>query len=344
MDIIILVTALAVLYLALLRWACKTLPGAKWQVLASLPVARHEQGWRGMNITYYGFFQASASAAALVLVLFMLGSLGLDFVEALGITGPLLITGMLAAGHVARIVEKKPATFTVAGGAFAGLLLAPPLVWAGQSFLDLDLGLVPFLAALAVAYAFGEGLGRLACISFGCCYGKALSDLPTWVQRLAFGRGFVFTGPTKKVSYEGGLEGQPVLPIQAMTSAVNVGLGLAGLYLFLSGRFTAALLLVLPAAQLWRLFSETLRADYRGGGRLTAYQIMALASIPIGAGIAILCPVRAAAPSLAAGLDLVWSPEVVVVVEAAWMGVFLYLGRSKVTGADIRFYLVQSRI
>ncbi|MBU2551247.1 MAG: prolipoprotein diacylglyceryl transferase [Proteobacteria bacterium] len=344
MEAIVLIVVLAVLYSALLRWACKTLPGEKWQVMATLPVARNEQGWSGINITYYGFFQASASALALTLVLFMLGTLGLDSGRAFLTTGPLLAAGMWASSHVARIVEKKPATFTVAGGAFTGLLLAPPAIWVGRRFFGVDLGLVPFLSALAVGYAFGEGLGRLACISFGCCYGKALSDLPAWVQKLVKGRGFVFSGPTKKVCYEGGLEGTPVLPIQALTSAVNVGLGLAGLYLFLTGRFTAALLLVLPAVQLWRLFSETLRADYRGGGRLTAYQIMALASIPIAAAIVLLFPGRAAMPRLASGLDLLWGPEVLLGVEAAWVVVLLYVGRSKVTGADIRFHLIESRI
>ena len=32
------------------------------------------------------------------------------------------------------------------------------------------------LAALAIGYILGEGLGRLACLSFGCCYGKPLDQ------------------------------------------------------------------------------------------------------------------------------------------------------------------------
>jgi hypothetical protein len=37
--------------------------------------------------------------------------------------------------------------------------------------------IVPALAAVMIAYTFGEALGRLACISFGCCYGVSISKL-----------------------------------------------------------------------------------------------------------------------------------------------------------------------
>jgi hypothetical protein len=46
-----------------------------------------------------------------------------------------------------------------------------------------DIPLEPALAAMPVAYAYGEGLGRLACISFGCCYGKSLDQLSPRMRR-----------------------------------------------------------------------------------------------------------------------------------------------------------------
>ena len=49
---------------------------------------------------------------------------------------------------------------------------------------DGSLPVLPTLAALAVGYAFGEGIGRLACISYGCCYGKPLRTCGPRVKKI----------------------------------------------------------------------------------------------------------------------------------------------------------------
>jgi hypothetical protein len=54
------------------------------------------------------------------------------------------------------------------------------------------------MAAAAIAYAFGEGLGRLACISFGCCYGRPLHQCHPMVQPFLSRFCLTFTGHTKK--------------------------------------------------------------------------------------------------------------------------------------------------
>ena len=59
-------------------------------------------------------------------------------------------------------------TFTVGGASFVGIILAPLIVWMFNVTLDKSIPIVPFLAAVSIAYALGEGVGRLACISFGC--------------------------------------------------------------------------------------------------------------------------------------------------------------------------------
>ena len=138
------------------------------------------------------------------------------------------------------------------------------------------------MAALAAAYALGEGIGRLACISFGCCYGKPMDEVHPLLRRLFAGRAFVFTGATKKIAYADGLQGREIFPVQAVTATIYCAAALIGVYLFLKGYFRAAFLVPLLATQLWRFVSEFARADYRGRGRISAYQKMALAAAAYG--------------------------------------------------------------
>jgi prolipoprotein diacylglyceryltransferase len=94
-----------------------------------------------------------------------------------------------------------------------------------------DLPLMPVMAALATAYALGEGVGRLACISFGCCYGKPMDQVHPLLRRLFARHAFVFTGPTKKIAYADGLDGREIFPIQAVTATLYCAAALAGAYL-----------------------------------------------------------------------------------------------------------------
>ncbi|MBV5328280.1 MAG: prolipoprotein diacylglyceryl transferase [Chlorobium sp.] len=135
-----------------------------------------------------------------------------------------------------------------------------------------ELNLLVVLAALAISYVLGEGLGRLSCLSYGCCYGKPLKDCH-WLTRKIFSHCFfVFTGATKKVAYDGGLEGEKLFPIQALTCVLYTATALISSHYFLQGRYAAAFLLSLIVSQLWRFLSETMRADFRGFGRISVYQ------------------------------------------------------------------------
>src|SRR5262249_5174021 len=158
-------------------------------------------------------------------------------------------------------VEGKQHTLTVAGAVFVGLVMAPLVLTLMSPTWNVPV--VAGMASMTVAYVFGEGLGRLACISFGCCYGKPLYEIDgaayDWFERFHF----AFYGATKKISYASNLEGVAVVPIQALTAVLYVILGLAGTLLFLTSHFNAAFLLALAGSQIWRLYSETLRADYR---------------------------------------------------------------------------------
>ena len=350
LNSILVVGTLTAVYVVLLWWACRTLPGEKWQVLASLPAVKNGQGsWDGVNITYYGFFSATAYAAATALVVFMLGTDGVGPLRTLAVTGPLLAVCIPASRWVAAVVERKPATFTIGGAFFVGLIIAPWLTMLAGKILGPEQGalkVLPVMSSLAIGYAVGEGLGRLACISFGCCYGKPLSECSRFWQGVFRGRTFTFIGATKKVSYEGGLEGQPVLPVQALSSAICVGSGLAGLFLFLEGYFGTALWLVLLVTQGWRAYSETLRRDYRGGGRMSAYQVMALVGIVYGLGAAFFFHQAgdAVRTDVVDGLSRLWNAGVLLSVEGLWLFILMYMGRSRVTGSTISFHLNHSHI
>jgi prolipoprotein diacylglyceryltransferase len=202
------------------------------------------------------------------------------------------------------------------------------------------------LAALAIGYVFGEGVGRLACVSFGCCYGKPLHRLAPRSRRLLERLSFTFHGETKKIAYENGWHGIKVVPIQAMTSVALTGCALAATWLFLSGRFGAAFALAVAFSQGWRALSETLRGDHRGGGeRASAYQVMALAG---GLYALAVAPLFGGGPTgrpdLMAGIACVWDPLVLVALQLVGLGVFLLTGCSKVTGCSLSFHVRRHEI
>jgi hypothetical protein len=188
-------------------------------------------------------------------------------------------------------------------------------------------------------------MGRLACISFGCCYGKALSQSHPAIRRLFARHSFTFLGKTKKIAYASGLDGEKVIPIQAVTSVLYVATGLAGAFLYLSSRYTAAFVLATVVTQGWRSLSETLRADYRGEGRISAYQVMALIGIIYSLVIPALFPAVPTSPlDLAAGLEILWNPGTLLFLQALWLAMFFYTGRSMVTGSTLSLYVHKDRI
>lgn len=333
----------------LFAWSFHALPRARWQILAVLPRHREADGaWRGTNLTYYGLFNALGLAVAVAVAIFLPGSLALPLAHVAWCILGVLAVCLPASKLINRWVEGHWHGFTVGGGSFVGIVTSPWIVL-GISRLSLPSGgpgsVLPILGALAPAYALGEGIGRLACISFGCCYGRPLAGCPVWLQRL-FGRSaFVFEGPLKKASYAHGLEGQRLIPVQAMTAVISSLAGLVGVALFLSGRPVPAFVVPVVVTQVWRFGSEFLRADYRGAGRITAYQAMALAGAAYAILIGLVWPgAPLHAPDTARGLALLWTPGAILFIEAVAAFVFLRMGLSTVTASRIAINLVHAHI
>jgi hypothetical protein len=340
----------ALLLFLLLGWGFKALPRERWQILCALPKEKDGNGsWRGVNFTYYGLFNANSYALATATVFLLLGSLAVPVEGIFAVAAGILALCIPASKVLARIVEKRRYTFSLGAASFVGILVAPWVIALIRETLakrlGFDLQVVPCLTALAIAYALGEGMGRLACISFGCCYGKPISQVHPFLRRVFAGRSFVFSGKTKKIAYAHGLDGEQVLPIQAITAVLCCGVGLLGLGLFLNGWFRSALLAPLILTQLWRFLSEFLRADYRGGGKISAYQVMSLAALPYMTALAFLSPPPSPqVPDILLGLRGLWHPVVIIFLQCLWVGSFIYTGKSQVTGATMSFHVVKDRV
>jgi len=340
---------LAGILVALFVFGFRKLPQDRWQMIASIPVQREASGlWRGVNLTFYGFFNATALVMAISVWSLLLSALGLGGGEMAALGVPLIGICFLASRGVARWVEKKRHTATIGGASFVLILISPWLIAVIEGF-HLS-GTVPFsrvfpiLSTVLIAYALGEGVGRLACISFGCCYGKPLDQCHPWLRRLFSHFPFVFSGETKKISYAHGWEGRPVVPIQGLTAILSTGAALVGIYLFLKGRYGAAFWIPLVATQLWRFFSEFLRADFRGEGKITAYQWMALLSIPYALSLAAWIPLPSPLPTdLRAGLEFLSKPVNILFLQGLWIVAFFLTGKSSVTASTLSFHVIREK-
>ncbi len=335
---------------ALISWGVRTLAAEDWQMLAAVPVTKSPDGsWRGLNLTFYGFFSATGMTFGLAMMMLLLGSVGIPVLVSLGLVLLVLLLCVPASRLIAGLVERKRNTFTIAGAAFVATLVLPWLVLALRPpvsrLLHRELPALPIFAAAIIAYALGESVGRLACLSFGCCYGIPLRDAKPAIARLFRKHNLVIRGATKKAAYASGLEGEPLIPVQAMTSAVFAVSGIIGVALFLAGQFRWAALMPLIGSWGWRACSEWLRADYRGRSLISAYQMMAFLSILYLGAFLVLTPEGAPIlPDLSAAFTQMTSTPMVLLVQLFWVTLFLYYGRSRVTASTLSFHVITERI
>jgi hypothetical protein len=345
----IFVAGLAVLLFGALFWGNRTLPAERWQMIAAVPLNKSSDGaWRGMNLTFYGFFSATASTFGVALMVVLLASLGTPLPAAAAVIGIMMLISVPASKLLAWVIEGKRNTFTIAGAAFLASLILPPGLFLAQRELavwfDVKIYATPMLAAAAIVYALSEAIGRMACLSFGCCYGKPLREVSPRLARMFGQFALVFHGSTKKVAYASGLAEEPLIPVQTITSAVFTTAGLIGLGLFLSGHWRLAGLVPALSTWGWRALSEYLRADHRGESRISVYQVMALIAMGYLGMMLIVLRSDGPLPNLAAGLAAVTSAAAIVALQALWVVLFLYYGRSRVTSSVVSFHVVAERV
>ncbi|MEA3437456.1 MAG: prolipoprotein diacylglyceryl transferase [Thermodesulfobacteriota bacterium] len=333
-----------------LVWCFKNLPKEKWQIIGSVPVKKGaDNKWKGINFTYYGLFNANAFALATTVFFVLLGGMGIPEPAILMTVAAYLGICMPASSLIAKLVEKKSYTFTVAGATFVGIIMGPWLILLLDNitgiWMGVDLPVIPVLASLSIAYTFGEGAGRLACISFGCCYGKPVCEVHPVLRRFFRKISFTFYGKTKKIAYAGGLEGERVIPVQAITSVIYIIAGLGGAYFFLRGHYFFAFMLTICITQLWRFLSEFLRADHRGGRKISAYQIMSITMVIYSAVILPFFPSQhPVRPDIIAGLKSLWTPGLILFIQGIWIVSFIFTGKSNVTGSSLSFHVIHENV
>ena len=345
----VFVGGLAAVLFGALVWGNRTLPAERWQMIAAVPLTKDPDGtWHGLNLTFYGFFSATASTFGVALMMVLLASLGTPLPAAAAVIAIMMLISVPASKLLAWVIEGKRNTFTIAGAAFLASLILPPGLFLAQRVLaawfDVKVYAMPMLAAAAIVYALSEAIGRLACISFGCCYGKPLRELSPRLARVFGHFALVFHGSTKKVAYASGLAEEPLIPVQTITSAVFTTAGLVGLGLFFAGHWRLAGLVPALAAWGWRALSEYLRADHRGDSRISVYQVMAFLAMGYLAVMLTVLPSDGPTPNLAAGLATVASPGAIVSLQVLWVLLFLYYGRSRVTSSVVSFHVVEDRV
>ena len=225
--------------------------------------------------------------------------------------------------------EGKANTFTVGGASMLGLFLAPMIIdginlvlnWTGRGALPA----AAVLAALSVAYAFGEGR-ELACLSFGVLFSSA-------------GKWSTAVGMVPAVSHRIRRQNEeklpmrvicavPLIPIQALTAVMSVGAGITGVWLFLQGTWPLASRAP-RSTQLWRVASEYLRADFRGvGDALVVSNPLAIRRALCFRPHILAGYLPPAFRNMRLGLRDIWSPGSFSPLEALWLGIFFFTGRS----------------
>ncbi|MHC1698655.1 MAG: prolipoprotein diacylglyceryl transferase family protein [Geobacteraceae bacterium] len=212
----------------------------------------------------YYLVRSDSSAAtifAVLVYLVMLGAVGVPVEAGLSLMALLLLICVPAASLVARLVERKPATLTIGGAAFVGGIVAPFLILLLNRFaaplFGAELPLGQTLAACAIAFLFGEGMGRLACLSYGCCYGKPVEEYRGILKRIFTWTAVVFEGENKKIAYAAGLAGRKIVPIQLITMLASSCAGMVTLVLYAEGKPLLAYLAATVFAGFWRIFSNS---------------------------------------------------------------------------------------
>lgn len=340
----VLILCFGAMLFAFIAWGGRALPGERWQMMASVPLFKNPDGaWQALNLTWYGALSALAYTLATAVAITLLGSVGM------GIAGlVLMVAGMLglcipAAKIVARLVEGKPNTLSVGGAAFVGIVVAPFVAWAVVALTGQG-AVLPALAALAIAYAVGEGVGRLACLSFGCCYGRPVQTMPEPWRGIFTRWNIVFHGQTKKAAYAHEFCGRELVPVQLITAYLYSAGACLGMMFFAAESYSQAMIVPLVVTQVWRVISEFFRADYRGEQKISAYQIMAALGVLYGLAPALLLSAPGIAVNLGHGLAALWSVPVLLLLQGVFLLVFLYTGRSSVTGSQVRFFVKEGEI
>ncbi len=349
---IIIVSGLFVFLSAIIIWSFYNLPKEKYQFIAAVPSFKTHEKWVGVNYTFYGLISASAAALGVTIFYLLMILPGYSSIMIIAVLLPIFMSAIASAKILASLVEKKKNVLSVGAALFTAFLISPIVTFAVNKYMSPFYGksidFIFFLTSASVSFLFGEGMGRLACVSFGCCYGKQVKTLKGVLYKI-FSVFFIrFTGDTKKISYASNLQGKKIVPIQIITAFIYIFSGSLCMYLLLDGRVMASFLISSLCIFVWRLLSEFLRCDYRGGGKISVYQIFSVISIFLVILISFTCNIFSYNDSqnyeIYSAILKLWDPAYILMIQGLWIFCFIYTGKSQVTGSKIRFHINENEI
>jgi len=341
------ITTLSLLVFFLVYIGIRYFPSERFQFLATIPYKPLSEGkWFSLNITFYGLFNAIAYTIGSMVVAVLLLSVGVTFFEIALIMVIIFLICIPASKIIAYIIEKNKTGFTVGGAVFIGVLVSPLAIYLGlflsSNKSNFTLLFLPIISAMAIGYIFGEGVGRIGCLSFGCCYGKSVDELKSRILKKFFSRFYtIYTGRLKKAQYASNLCNKKTVPVQSIGIILYNFTGLIGVYLFLKGNFYGALIVTVFVSQIYRFFSEFLRDDYRGEGKISPYQKMALLNVIVVLIYSVIFKNNGYSPliDLNYALQKIFEIKTIIFFILIFAITFIYTGVSTATYSIVTFRL-----
>ncbi|MCX7987914.1 MAG: prolipoprotein diacylglyceryl transferase [Thermodesulfovibrio sp.] len=337
MNFLIIIILYLLATLSLLFFGLKNFHKDDFQFLATIPYRRSENGtYQGINLTFYGLITAISCLLSTFLFISLLKIINFPEIGTYLILTLILVVGIPSSKILATIIEGRKNTLTIGGAVFISGLISLPITWLVLTYLDLSLDkfLLPIITAISISYAFGEGIGRLACLSFGCCYGKPIDSF-SFLKNIDFLM-VKFSCETKKAVYDGKYKEIPLLNTQALTSIVYIILAISSLLLYLFSYIKLALILSLSLTQLFRFFVEFLRDDFRGNRKVSVYQVFAIILFLYGITIASIFNVKY---DIEFTKPIYYKSHDWMILFVVFILTFLNSGISKVTESNIKFLL-----
>lgn len=340
---VFLLAAFAVL---VFRWGFRNLTDEGWQIALAVPARTNSQEgrfWPAVNFTTYGVISSIAYGLSTLMFIFLIGATSQPLLPAVVFVGMLLAVGVPASKLVARWVEGLPG-HTIGGAVFAVLVAAIPAMaltqWLARTLQWTGFDAATVIAAACIAYVLGEAIGRLACLSFGCCYGRPINECTSLQRALYSGMTETYRGRYKKIAYAGGLTDRPVIAVQSIACTVLFAIFLVSLWCFWKGRIGVSTVIALGLSQLWRAYSEQLRADFRGREGFTVYQAMAIAgALQSLLFVYLFTPHATMVVSAHRGWLAVTQAEVIIASQLLAALILFYMGRSSVTSSRLELLL-----
>ncbi len=319
----------------IILWGLKNFHKDNYQFLVVIPYKKLKDNvYRGLNITFYGIITAFSYTVSVFIFISLIKLIEFPEEGAYFLVIVILVVGFPSSKILAYLIENRKNTLTVGGAIFVSAIISVPTVFLVIVYLNLDINqyFLPILTSLSISATLGEGIGRLACLSFGCCYGKPMKQINFLPSLLKV----KFNSSTKKAVYDSNYVNVELLNIQGLVVIVYTFIALSSILLFISQKYYIAFILTFIIPPLIRFFSEFLRDDHRGSTKISIYQVFSIILSLYGLFFLLLFYKRFNTV-IELNINLTYSLIDLVVLASIFFITFWHTGISKVTDSEIKF-------